>query len=108
MGGGGPGRELWLLLGIAFRDQVCHGIGGSVTFLHDSKGILVCCIAYTIVYTFIFNFTQDQKFLHIGQLVATSVIQAGATYLFLSNGTFQYVCGKRICEIDFNISDPVI
>ena len=43
--GGGPGRELWALLGITFRDQVCHGVAGCVTFLHDSKGILVSGVA---------------------------------------------------------------
>ena len=32
------------LLGITFRDQVYHGVAGSVTFLHDSKGILVSFI----------------------------------------------------------------
>ena len=42
--GRGPKRELWSLLGIAFRDRVYHGVAGSVTFLHDSKGILVSFI----------------------------------------------------------------
>ena len=34
--------------------------------------------------------------MHLGQLVAISVIQAGAVYLFLSNATLQYISGKRI------------
>ena len=41
----------------------------------------------------------------MGQLVAVSVVQAGATYPFLSNATFQYICGKRISEIELNASD---
>ena len=43
--------------------------------------------------------------MYLGQLVATSVIQAGATYPLLSNATFQYICGKHISEIDFAVSD---
>ena len=43
--------------------------------------------------------------MYLGQLIVTSVIQAGVTYPFLSNATFQYICGKRINEIDLNISD---
>ena len=43
--------------------------------------------------------------MYLGQLVAVSVIQAGATYPFLSNATFQYICGKRTSEIEFNVLD---
>lgn len=39
--GGGPQRELWSLLGIQLRDQICHGVEGSVVFVHDSKGVMV-------------------------------------------------------------------
>lgn len=37
---GGPLQELWSLLGIQLRDQICHGVEGSVVFIHDSKGQL--------------------------------------------------------------------
>lgn len=43
--------------------------------------------------------------MYLGQLVATSVIQAKATYPFLSKATFQYICGKRIDEIDYTAVD---
>ena len=43
--------------------------------------------------------------MYLGQLVAISVVQAGAVYPFLSNATFQYICGKRTSEIEFNVSD---
>ena len=28
---------------------MCHGVAGSVTFIHDSKGVLVSCIECLIV-----------------------------------------------------------
>ena len=43
--------------------------------------------------------------MYLGQLVATSVIQAKATYPFLSKAIFQYICGKRIDEIDYTVVD---
>lgn len=43
--------------------------------------------------------------MYLGQLVAISVVQAGAVYPFLSNATFQYICGKRTSEIEFEASD---
>ena len=43
--------------------------------------------------------------MYLGLLVAISVVQTGAVYPFLSNATFQYICGKRTSEIEFNVSD---
>ena len=48
---------------------------------------------------------SNRKFMYLGQLVATSVIQAKATYPFLSKGMFQLYCGKRIDEIDYTVVD---
>ena len=43
--------------------------------------------------------------MYLVQLVATSVIQAKATYPFFSKPVFQYICGKRIDEIDYTVVD---
>ena len=34
-----------------------------------------------------------------------SIIQAGAAYHFFSNAMFQYLCGKRLNEIEYDVSD---
>ena len=43
--------------------------------------------------------------MYLGQLVAVSVVQAKATYPFFSKAMFQFMCGKRINEIDYTIAD---
>ena len=53
-----------------------------------------CCFIY-----------QEQKFVYLGQLIAVSIIQAKTTYPFFSKAAFQYICGKRINEIDYTVLD---
>ena len=105
--GGGVRREFWRLFGLELQASVFIHSEDMCTIRHDAVGlkvsaVMLCAHCIYFLITLIF---QNQKFYHIGQLMAIALAQGGSGFPYIAPSVFKYMSGINISDVAVTIAE---
>ena len=104
--GGGPRREFFALLAREIQSSLCEGQSSRCFFRHDSIALQVVLSAMYIQIEFTDAILfQTNKFVHVGNLVAMSLLQGGSGFPYLAPPMYDYLCGEDASSIKVSAED---